>query len=848
MKSAKIGRPHLQQILGRTLAFALAAVMLLALAPTLSLAGGFGTAELSITIRDKETPRRFILPLEELSGNLVFEDEDEHRIEIDIAGFEYRLLSLYKYIVFESEAPADYMVQHDGIYTLVEYPELPDGYWFVEPDIPPSLALTTSGYDGELTVTLEVDCDPEMISTRTAEIYTAQDLYDIRNDMFGVTYKLMNDIDLSGFNDGEWVPIGDGTVPFSGTFDGQGYEIQNLKVTGNLYRYTGLFGYVYEGTIKNVGITDTNINSRHNESFVKSYAGGIIGVAYDALIENCYNTGSIIFSSFGPDAGGIAGMSVSSIFLNCYNTGDVQASSYYPAHAGGIVGNSLSTVENCYNLGNITAMSVSGDSYAGGIIGSFALATASSPYSLRVENCYNAGQTSAMIIDPADDTNVIQKATGGIIGNYTYSSASPASPLTITNCYYINDDSQSIGKSTGDIIINNVLSLTGAQMKQQASFVGFDFDSVWAISRTVNNGYPYFLNNTTPEDLPAPTASVAPASHTYPAAEFGYAAQAAQAFTVTNTGTADLTIAAALTGGTAFEITAPLGPTTIAANETAAVSVRPKSGLSASTSPYADTLVITDGEALSLSVQLSFTVNSRPGGGGIWYDPAPSNTTSSSSKDTAGSKDTAASNEDSTAAENIPSGDSAAPEYANPYSDVPETAWYAEDVRYVTENGLMTGDNGNFSPDTSMTRAMLVTVLYRLYGSPSVSAEPGFSDIPGRQWYSDAVVWAAANNLVGGVGGNLFAPEDTITRQDMAVLFSRYASFAGKTLPAVREPETFADASEIADYAKQAVSDFNAAGIIGGVGDNKVNPRGETTRAETAALLHRFIEAVGITA
>jgi hypothetical protein len=271
------------------------------------------------------------------------------------------------------------------------------------------------------------------------------------------------------------------------------------------------------------------------------------------------------------------------------------------------------------------------------------------------------------------------------------------------------------------------------------------------------------------------------------------------------------------------------------------VSVRPKSGLTASASPYTDTLVITDGEALRLSVPLSFTVNSRPGGSGIWLDPAPSNTTSSSSKDTTDSKDTASSNEDSTTAENTPN---TVPEYANPYGDVQETAWYAEDVRYVTETGLMTGDNGNFSPDTSMTRAMLVTVLYRLYGSPSVSAEPGFSDIPGGQWYSDAVVWAAANNLVGGVGGNLFAPEDTITRQDMAVLFSRYASFAGKTLPAVKEAETFTDESEISDYAKQAVSDFNAAGIIGGVGDNKVNPRGETTRAETAALLHRFIEAV----
>jgi hypothetical protein len=183
-----------------------------------------------------------------------------------------------------------------------------------------------------------------------------------------------------------------------------------------------------------------------------------------------------------------------------------------------------------------------------------------------------------------------------------------------------------------------------------------------------------------------------------------------------------------------------------------------------------------------------------------------------------------------------------------PFTDINKSDWFYADVEYAYKNGLMTGtDADKFSPNVKVSRAMLVTVLYRLSGTPPVSAAPDFTDVPAGQWYSDAVVWAAANGLVGGVGDNRFAPEDTITRQDMAVLFSRYASFAGKTLPAVKEAETFTDESEISDYAKQSVTDFNKAGLIGGVGGGRVNPRGEATRAEIAALLHRFIDAAGIT-
>jgi hypothetical protein len=188
-------------------------------------------------------------------------------------------------------------------------------------------------------------------------------------------------------------------------------------------------------------------------------------------------------------------------------------------------------------------------------------------------------------------------------------------------------------------------------------------------------------------------------------------------------------------------------------------------------------------------------------------------------------------------------GSPAAP-WQNPFSDVAESDWFYGDVEYAFANGLMNGMSAaKFEPNSRMTRAMLVTVLYRLAGEPEVSGGSGFSDVAAGQWYTDAVAWAAGNGIVNGIGGGKFAPDSNITRQDIAVVLSRYAESAGKELAAVREPAAFADSGEIAGYAKDAVAALNAAGIINGVGSNRVNPRGEATRAEVAAMLHRYIEA-----
>jgi hypothetical protein len=179
----------------------------------------------------------------------------------------------------------------------------------------------------------------------------------------------------------------------------------------------------------------------------------------------------------------------------------------------------------------------------------------------------------------------------------------------------------------------------------------------------------------------------------------------------------------------------------------------------------------------------------------------------------------------------------------NPFIDVKEEDWFYNDVEYTHIRGLIMGTSGNtFSPITSTTRGMIVTILYRHAGSPDVStlANP-FSDAAGK-YYTDAVKWAAANNIVAGVGGGYFEPEAPVTRQDLAAILNRYAGFAGMKLPVTRAYTAFNDDADIAGYAREAIEKFFAAAIIEGKGNGIADPKGTATRAEVASMLHRFLE------
>jgi uncharacterized repeat protein (TIGR02543 family) len=187
--------------------------------------------------------------------------------------------------------------------------------------------------------------------------------------------------------------------------------------------------------------------------------------------------------------------------------------------------------------------------------------------------------------------------------------------------------------------------------------------------------------------------------------------------------------------------------------------------------------------------------------------------------------------------------------WVNPFADVTAGDWFYGDVEYVVTNALFSGTGTTtFSPNTAMTRGMIVTVLYRLAGGESgeLRVEKGelFSDVPDGTWYTDAAAWAQANGIVFGVGDKLFAPNANISRQDLAVILLRYADYAHATFPVKLSYVEFADEAAISAYAQTAVQALFGGGIVSGKADNLFDPQGDATRAEVASILHRFIEAV----
>jgi len=151
-----------------------------------------------------------------------------------------------------------------------------------------------------------------------------------------------------------------------------------------------------------------------------------------------------------------------------------------------------------------------------------------------------------------------------------------------------------------------------------------------------------------------------------------------------------------------------------------------------------------------------------------------------------------------------------------------------------------------FSPGLALSRAMVVTILYRLEGEPDVSdLDNPFDDVAAGLWYTDAVKWAADAGIVQGYGGGRFGPTDNITRQDLAVILMRYADHNDLEPTAIRDYEGFNDDDAIAAYAKDAVTLCFEIGVINGRDGNVFDPRGNATRAEAAAMLQRFIQAIG---
>ena len=175
------------------------------------------------------------------------------------------------------------------------------------------------------------------------------------------------------------------------------------------------------------------------------------------------------------------------------------------------------------------------------------------------------------------------------------------------------------------------------------------------------------------------------------------------------------------------------------------------------------------------------------------------------------------------------------------FLDVAPGAWYYQAVEYVSREGLMAGVGASlFAPDITTSRAMIVTILYRLEGTPQMDQASPFTDVEDSAWYANAVTWANAQGIVTGYGGGRFGPEDTITREQMAAILYKYAQYKGQDTSKQADLSVYTDQDQVSAYARNAVSWAVAQGLISGTAPGVLSPGGSTTRAQAAVILAAF--------
>ena len=179
------------------------------------------------------------------------------------------------------------------------------------------------------------------------------------------------------------------------------------------------------------------------------------------------------------------------------------------------------------------------------------------------------------------------------------------------------------------------------------------------------------------------------------------------------------------------------------------------------------------------------------------------------------------------------------------FTDLDPKGWYLDDVRYCVENGMMNGvADGKFDPDGTATRAMIVTILYRLEGEPVIRSGMPFSDVKESDWYARAVSWAESLGIVTGFEDGTFRPNAPITREQLAAILYRYAQTKGQGFQGLWSFRLdFPDAGDVSDWATEAMSWMVMQGVINGM-DGALNPQGDATRVQIAAMVHRFCELI----
>ncbi|MBQ6431714.1 MAG: S-layer homology domain-containing protein [Oscillospiraceae bacterium] len=183
----------------------------------------------------------------------------------------------------------------------------------------------------------------------------------------------------------------------------------------------------------------------------------------------------------------------------------------------------------------------------------------------------------------------------------------------------------------------------------------------------------------------------------------------------------------------------------------------------------------------------------------------------------------------------------------HPFADVASGSWYEQGVIYAYEKGIMVGTSKTeFSPNADTTRAMIVTILYRLEGSPEVERTDSFTDVPENEWYSDAVSWAAQEGIVNGYGNGKFGPQDSITRQQLAAILCRYTAHKGASVSANGWASSYPDISSVSAWAVAAMQwavgeEYITGSLVNG--QAFLLPEASASRAQIATILTRYLNS-----
>ena len=179
------------------------------------------------------------------------------------------------------------------------------------------------------------------------------------------------------------------------------------------------------------------------------------------------------------------------------------------------------------------------------------------------------------------------------------------------------------------------------------------------------------------------------------------------------------------------------------------------------------------------------------------------------------------------------------------FVDLVPTSWYHEPIDYVLKRGIMDGMTDNmFGPEVTLTRAMVVTMLYAMDGKPSISNLSPFNDVVATDWFVNPVVWAADNGVVSGYDDGSFRPTNPVTREELATMLRSYAQYRNKDTSASVDLSAFIDQSTVSGWAAESVSWAVGHGIINGRSGNRIAPKGTATRAEAATMFTRLCQNV----